>query len=575
MQTKNNNFIFYYGKCSGKLLFPALLLIASFQIDAASELNQIRDQQLINQQERQKALEAQLSPEQPDVRIKLPVGSAVIKQFPQEEHCFPIHQIRLDGSAYLSNWLLLQRVADQAKGQCLGGEGINLLMSAIQNRLIDYGYITTRVLAPPQDLNSGELQLQILEGKVSRIIFTPESDSYIQAFNTLPTSEGGLLNLRDIEQGIENLRRNPTTQADINMIPGEEPGETELAVSWQQTRHWRLGASLDDSGTVSTGRYQGGLTLYVDNPLSLNDSFYISGGHDLQWKGERGTKNYTAHYSVPYGYWGFNVTSSAYNYHQTVAGLIEDYEYSGKSNNLTFGLSRLLHRNATQKTTLTYDVLIKESRNYINDTEIEVQRRNTSAWRLGLQHRHYISTATLDAGITYQQGTRWFGAQPAPEEYSNQATALSKITQLSANLDIPFSLFDQRFSFRTQYQRQLVDSTTPLTSQDRFSIGGRYTVRGFDGELSLSADRGWYTRNELAWQTPLDNQELYIGMDYGEVGGRGSEYLLGKHLAGAVIGVKGYALNTGYDLFAGIPTSKPDGFQTNPVTLGFNLNWQY
>lgn len=96
------------------------------------------------------------------MRIKLPVGSAVITQFPQEANCFTINQLTLSGSDYLTHWLRLQRVADQAKGYCLGGQGINLLMSAIQNRLIDYGYITTRVLAPPQDLNSGKLQLQIL-----------------------------------------------------------------------------------------------------------------------------------------------------------------------------------------------------------------------------------------------------------------------------------------------------------------------------------------------------------------------------------------------------------------------------
>ncbi|WP_140920967.1 ShlB/FhaC/HecB family hemolysin secretion/activation protein [Limnobaculum xujianqingii] len=553
---------------------PAALLLLAFYAHSAPELNNINNQQIIHQQERQKALEQQLAPEQPDVRIKLPAGSSAIAQFPQEANCITINQVTLSGSDYLTNWLLLQRVADQAKGQCIGGKGINLLMSAIQNRLVDRGYITSRVLAPPQDVNSGELKLQILEGKVSRILFTPESSGYIQSFNTLPISEGDLLNLRDIEQGIENLRRVPTAQADVNMLPGAEPGETDLAISWKQDRHWRLGASLDDSGTTSTGRYQGGLTLYVDNPLSLSDTFYISGGHDLQWKNDRGSHNYTAHYSVPYGYWGFNVTTSSYSYNQKVAGLIENYDYSGDSNNLTFGLSRLLHRDASQKTTLTYDVLLKSTRNYINDTEVEVQRRNTSAWRLGLQHRHYIYAATLDMGMSYQQGTRWFGAQPAPEEYTGLATALSKIAQISANLDVPFSLLEQKFSFRSQYQRQLPSSTS-LTSQDRFSIGGRYTVRGYDGELSLSADRGWFTRNELAWQTPLPSQELYVGLDYGEVGGGGSEYLLGKHLAGAVLGLRGYAFNTSYDLFAGIPTSKPDGFKTDPVTLGFNLNWQY
>ena len=57
-------------------------------------------------------------------------------------------------------------------------------------------------------------------------------------------------------------------------------------------------------------------------------------------------------------------------------------------------LSRVLHRNGTQKTVLTYDVQARRSRNYINDTEIQVQRRQTAAWRLGLQHRHYISGHT-------------------------------------------------------------------------------------------------------------------------------------------------------------------------------------
>ncbi|EKG6905498.1 ShlB/FhaC/HecB family hemolysin secretion/activation protein, partial [Escherichia coli] len=105
-------------------------------------------------------------------------------------------------------------------------------------------------------------------------------------------------------------------------------------------------------------------------------------------------------------------------------GAVEDYQYSGESQNLGMQLSRVLHRNGTQKTVLTYDVQARRSRNYINDTEIQVQRRQTAAWRLGLQHRHYISQATLDAGVSWQRGTRWFGAQPAPEEIFGEATAL-------------------------------------------------------------------------------------------------------------------------------------------------------
>jgi len=59
------------------------------------------------------------------------------------------------------------------------------------------------------------------------------------------------------------------------------------------------------------------------------------------------------------------------------------------------------------------------------------------------------------------------------------------------------------------------------------------------------------------------------------VGGYSSEYLIGKHLAGGVVGLRGSAFNTGYDLFAGTPFSKPDGFSTSSATLGFNLNWSW
>lgn len=551
----------------GSVVLP--LFIFSQPLLAATS----NSEQLIIQQQRQKALEQQLTPPTPDVRLSPPSSSFGRIAFPQEKPCFPIDQVELSGQDKLPHWLPLQRIANQAQGRCLGGQGINLLMSTLQNRLVDHGYITTRVLAPTQDLKSGKLRLVVVPGYVRQVKLTPDSGHYIQPYSSFPAHAGNLLDLRDIEQGLENLQRLPTVQANMEIIPGEQPGESDIALSWKQERMWRIGASLDDSGTKSTGRYQGGLTLSLDNPFSLSDLFYISGSTDLQNQSGKGSKNITGHYSVPFGYWMAGVTANSYDYHQTIAGQNQDYRYSGKSKNLDFQLSRVLHRNGSQKTTLTYDVLARESSNYINDTEVEVQRRRTSGWRLGLQHRHYIQQATLDAGVSYQRGTRWFGALPAPEETFGEATALSKIVQLNAQLDVPFSLFSQNFRYNVQYLRQISD--TPLTPQDQFAIGNRWTVRGFDGERTLNANHGWFVRNDLAWRTPLQGQELYLGVDYGEVGGYGSDYLAGQHLAGGVVGLRGYAFKVGYDLFAGVPFSKPEGFSTSPVTLGFNLSWNY
>lgn len=557
------------------ILFSIALLNGAFftaQATAAEALPDGNDQ-LRLQQQRQQALERQIEPKAPDVRLSPPSSSFGSINFPAERPCFTIARVELQGQQALPRWLPLNRIASQAQGRCLGAKGINLLMSTLQNRLVDHGYVTTRVLAPSQDLNSGVLRLVIVPGYVREAKLTPESGHYLWLYSAFPAHAGNLLDLRDIEQGLENLQRLPTVQADMSVVPGEQPGESDIQVRWQQKKMWRVGVSLDDSGTRSTGRYLGGVTLSLDNPFALSDLLYLSATHDLQGQGGKGSKNLTGHYSVPFGYWMFSATGSDYDYHQTVAGRNQDYRYSGKSKSLDFQLSRVLHRSGTQKTSFTYDVLTRESRNYINDTEVQVQRRQTAAWRIGLQHRHYIQQATLDAGISYQRGTRWFGAQPAPEEYFGEATALSKIVQLNAQFNLPFTLGDQHFRYNVQYLRQM--SNTPLTPQEQFAIGNRWTVRGFDGERTLNASRGWYVRNDIAWSTPLPAQEFYLGADYGEVGGAGSELLTGQHLAGGVAGLRGQAFNTGYDLFIGTPFSRPDGLRTSNVTLGFNLNWSY
>lgn len=446
-------------------------------------------------------------------------------------------------------------------------------MTTLQNRLIDHGYTTTRVLAPQQDLNSGTLRLTVIPGKVRAVILTEDSGSHISPYSAFPLHGGDLLDLRSIEQGLENFQRLPTVQAGVEIVPASQPGESDVLLRWQQSRLWRLAASLDDSGTRSTGRYQAGVTLSLDNLLSLSDLFWVSASRSLVRQHDKGSRNFTGHYSLPLAWWTAGLTLNSYDYHQTVAGLNQDYRYRGTNQNLNAQLSRVLHRNASQKTTFSYDLLVKESKNFINDTEVEVQRRRTAAWRVGLQHRHYIAASTLDAGLSWQRGTRWFGALSAPEEMWDEATALSKILQINARLDIPFRLNNQAFSYNVQYLRQL--SNTPLTPTEQFAIGSRWSVRGFDGERSLNANRGWFVRNDLLWHTPLPQQALYLGVDYGEVGGKGTENLVGNHLAGGAVGLRGQAFRLSYDLFAAVPFARPERFKTDPVSLGFSLNWQY
>ncbi|WP_410756989.1 ShlB/FhaC/HecB family hemolysin secretion/activation protein [Erwinia psidii] len=529
------------------------------------------NEQLINQQQRQQVLESRLKPPTQDVRFSDPGVDTGLSHFPQEKNCFVVHRVVLEGDDRIPGWLPLQRIASDAMGKCLGGEGINLLMKRLQNRLISHGYITTRVMAPEQNMKSGTVKLRVIPGNVRNVKLTGDDDIFLHT--VFPAHSGTLFDLRDSEQGLENLQRLPGTQASIKIIPGETPGESDIEISRKKNKNWRTGITLDDSATRSIGRYQAGVSLSLDNPFSLSDLFYISGSHDLYKGSGKGNRNLTTHYSLPLGYWAFGITAWNYKYHQTVSGYSRDYLYSGRIKNINAQLSRVMHRGRNQKTTLTYDLQARESRNYLYDTEIEIQRRRTSSWRFGLQHRHYFGKATFDANISYQRGTRWFGALPAPEEYSGSATALSKFVRTDMQLNIPFNFRTQQFRYNVRYLHQA--STTPLTVQEQLSLGNRWTVRGFDGERTLNASQGWFLRNDFAWRTPLPGQELYLGLDYGKVSGNGSQYLTGTHLAGSQLGVRGNAFNVNYDLFAATPLSKPDAFETSKLTLGFSMSWSY
>ncbi|WP_443304507.1 ShlB/FhaC/HecB family hemolysin secretion/activation protein [Variovorax sp. CCNWLW235] len=539
------------------------------------------------QQERERALREQ-NERTVDQRPQAAPPAPVARIPETEAPCFRIDRVLLVGEqAELFQWAVSDLSGpegnDSPVGRCLGTAGVNVVLARAQQAAIARGFVTTRVLAAPQDLSTGTLTLSLVPGRIATIGLTPDSSAALLGSGALlgsaiPARPGDLLNLRDIEQGLENLKRAPTAEADIQIepstAPDAKPGDSDLVVKYVQARKVRLTLSLDDSGTKATGRNQAGATVSVDNPFGLNDLFYLSANHSINShflsEPSYGTEGQTVHYSLPYGYWMLGFTASNSQYHQSVAGLNQNYVYAGKTNNAEVKLSRLLYRDQSRKTTLALKGFRRESRNFVDDTEVDVQHRVVGGWELGLNHKEFIGEATLEGTLALKHGTGGFGSIAAPEEEFGEGTSRMKLYTAEVSLNAPFKLGEQKLRYsgliRAQWNR------TPLTPQDRFSIGGRYTVRGFDGETSLMGERGWLIRNDIGWAMDQSGAELYVGADYGHVGGRSTVDLLGRSLAGAVVGVRGQWSKLSYDFFMGAPIRKPEGYRTAKTTFGFNLN---
>ncbi|KVO09104.1 hypothetical protein WJ72_21705 [Burkholderia ubonensis] len=477
----------------------------------------------------------------------------------------------IDRFAFAREWL------EHYTGQCVGKQGLDVLVKALSQDILSRGYITTRVLLPEQDLSSGALKVSLIPGVIRRVHFADEKlrGTWKTAF---PTRDGELLNLRDLEQGLEQMKRVSSQDVSMQIVPGDVPGESDVVLDVKRGKPWTVVASIDNSGTRATGKLQGNISLGIDNPLGLNDVFNVGASQDLEFGDKRlGSHGWNAFYSIPWGYWTATLSAYTNTYYQQIAGVNQTFVASGNSKTIDFKLARVLARSQND----VFGGYVRLSRrfgqSFIEDTEISQQRRNNTLIELGLIDRHYFGGAQFDGSLAYRQGVGGFGAQDDVLAAGGGPTYRYKMAVVDANLSVPFAIAQQPFRYVTTFHGQYTGNS--LYYIDDMTIGSRYTVRGFDGETMLAAARGFYWRNELQMPIGQTGQALYAGLDYGHVWGPQPVALVGTQLAGAVIGIKG-SIGTrlgayGYDLFAGTPVYKPSGFPTARVTVGFRLTGQF
>ncbi|AXW40043.1 ShlB/FhaC/HecB family hemolysin secretion/activation protein [Ralstonia solanacearum] len=489
-----------------------------------------------------------------------PAQAISLSALPKETPCFPIQGIVLEDNVF--NWLpyLLQPV----NGQCVGKQALEAIELQANNALIEHGYVTSRVLIPPQNLAAGTLRLKVLPGRIGAIR-NASDDNIGWASMALLAGPGDLLNQRDLDQALETVRRLPgQSEASFDIVPGAHIGESDIVFKPGTEKRWHATLSADNTGMKNTGKYQMSGSLVIDSPLHLYDQLAISASSNTdRGAATQGTRSYSINWSVPVGYATVFVGANRSRYRQTVAGFEDPIVYSGQSSEVNLGISGVLHRDATSRTGAQFKVFRKINRNYLDDTEIEVQRRDVVGYEASMSHRHYVGPVALDGGIAWRETLPDRSNVPGVVMGDPTYGGRSQIETANASLYWPFKVASQVFEFSSNWAIQ--HARTRVLPSDYFTIGNRYTVRGFDGQLTLAAEDGWYWRNELAWR--VAGQAIYGGIDVGKVHGPSAESLLGEQLVGAVIGVRGrvpsgrYAA-VNYDLSLGWPLSKPAGFRT-------------
>ncbi|MEN8638241.1 ShlB/FhaC/HecB family hemolysin secretion/activation protein [Pseudomonas sichuanensis] len=477
---------------------------------------------------------------------------------PQEhapaQRCFDIRSIDLKGADSLS-------AADRAQvlkpfiGQCLGVSQLNDLLKAITNLYLERGMVTSRAYLPQQDLSAGHLQVLVVEGRLEGL--RPAEGSGLSTRElgmTFPGSRGESLSLREIEQMVDQLNRLPSNQAQMELAPGKAVGGTEVLVRNQPQKPWRASLSRNNEGQPSTGEQMLNLGLEWDSPLGLADQLVLRGGHDVVSDHTQGSKNGMLWYNLPWGWWSFSYSNSESEYRSPIFAQGFAFKQSGDSQSHQLRAERVVHRDATSKTSLSAGMSHLRTNNYIEDSRLRGSSNRLSEAQFGINHGRRLGNAFVNLDLGLQQGTGAFDAQdnghPRPGE------PVARYRKYSATLSFiqGFEVWGEQLSFSSLATGQ--HSEDVLFSPQRISLGGLGSIRGLR-EQSLSGDSGGYWRSDLRWTRPVAWQPLRaafnqygMGLGYdvgvisndrynGEFHGRASSHALelfarGEHLGASV-----------------------------------------
>lgn len=510
----------------------------------------------------------------PDV-LSTPAASEGVDathELPVDDPCFTLHGVYWQGEPPQA----LKDLANTVVGECVGMQGLQSLQFRLVSHLVESGLITARVVMPDQSVAEGTLSLRYVSGRIAAV-HSASSPGWWRM--TMPTGVGGELNQRDLDQALENIRRlKGQSDAHIELVPGLETGSSDVLLHAGTGKRWHAYVGADNAGLQTMGRAQLNAGFTLDSPFSLYDQLSAA------WNSNAGVRKHHNHthatsfnYNIPFGYWSVFAGVAESHYQQTLSGFQEPIVYGGTTKQLEAGISVVPYRRGHYKGTAVFKVSRKRANSTLNDFAIDVQRRDVTGYDLSLQHRHCLSRAVLDIGGGLRGTLPQYSNQPGYVYGKPEWNGRSTIFMANAGLYLPFTVARQPVAY--QFNWHIQHAKTPIVPSDYFTIGDRYSVRGFDGQMMLAAEDGWNVRNEWSWGFGATGQQLYAGVDVGHVSGTSSQYLSGRTLTGAVLGLRGRLsapnVDVNYDLSLGRPLKKPDSFFVPNTVLTAALSVEF
>ncbi|MFN4116615.1 MAG: ShlB/FhaC/HecB family hemolysin secretion/activation protein [Inhella sp.] len=306
--------------------------------------------------------------------LAAPAASALAWQPPvdAESPCFVIHRVVWAGAQRpeLAGFSALLQNLKGYEGACLGAQSLQRLRANLDARLLAQGYLTSRVQIPAQSLAEGLLRVELQLGRIGRIVHRAADGSAREVPpGWLPQHPGDVLNLRALEQGLENASRLPSLAAQIAIEPGDAEGLSNVVLLHAAAPRWRRRIGIDDQGQRDFGRWQLSASAVMDLGLL--------GADQLQLWHQRGARTGSApnlqqrssiYYTSAWGAQLFSLSLAQGQHRRRVQGATLRFHEQARDHSLQAQLQRVLLRNGSWRLSSSLAASGRQARSFIEGT---------------------------------------------------------------------------------------------------------------------------------------------------------------------------------------------------------------
>lgn len=443
------------------------------------------------------SVEPERIPDAPDVLLESPPSSSEIDLIDASE-CLPLAETdepRFEAAAIavVGSSVLQDEIA--AIVGCYEGVPITLsdlfiLRSQITQLYFENGYITSGAFIPSSQFLDDEIQVQVIEGKLSDVQINGLNrlnNGYVEA--RIARADGPPLNQERLQEALQLLQLDPNIEnVNAELTAGTQPGESLLILDIEETRSFSVIATADNNRSPSVGSEELRLSANYRNLIGVGDA--ISASYGIT----EGLNLYNVGVSVPLNASDGSVSISySNNDSRVIEDIFEDAGIRSETETVSVAVRQPIVRSPSEEFALGLAFDWRQSQSFIlDDVPFSFSigpddgRSQVSALRFSQEWTKRNIKRVLAARSQFSVGLDVLGAT------NNDTGTDGQFFAWLGQFQWVEQISPRSISLLKVNAQLTPDSLLPI---ERFSLGGINTVRGYaqnqivtDNAINASAE---------------------------------------------------------------------------------------